>query len=584
MNNNRQKLPEGWAITYMGEVSEVIGGGTPSSKVSDNFDEKSGYPWITPADLSKFTDIYIKRGRRFLTEKGLNSCSARLVPEGSVLLSSRAPIGYVAVAANELCTSQGFKSFVCHEGLESEFIYYWLLYKRKELQKMGSGSTFAELSGSRAKQIPLSISPTREQEIISEVLKKLFARVNITKDRLDKAAETMKRFRKSVLNSACTGKLTEDWRELHLGIKPAAESLLEIKEERQKKATTKTKQQRIEEIYSENETRIVNDLPLTWKIVRLEKVCESFQYGTSQKSLNSGKIPVLRMGNLKDGRINWDNLKYSNDDEEIKKYWLEPNTVLFNRTNSPKLVGKTSIFRGEHEAIYAGYLIKINNYRDYLDSMYLNCCMNTEYIRANCLKVKRDGISQSNINATKLAGFEIALPPFEEQQEIVRQVGRLSDLANSIERRVKTATEKTEKLTQAILSKAFRGELVPTEAELARIEGRDYETAKELLGRVAKAKAAEANNKEKKQMKRQLSVKHKKQPVRGPLLEVIRKNPEGITPENLLRMANYTIEEIDDFYCDLSNIMQEIEEVKPSGSQAKKWLINNNVLIKPKKV
>ena len=85
-------------------------------------------------------------------------------------------------------------------------------------------------------------------------------------------------------------------------------------------------------------------------------------------------------------------------------------------------------------------------------------------------------------------------------------------------------------------------------------------------------------------MKEQFTVKHKKQPVRRPLIDVVYENPKGITPENLLRIANYTIEEIDDFYCDLSNIMQEIEEVKPSGSQAKKWLINNNVLIKPKKV
>lgn len=188
------------------------------------------------------------------------------------------------------------------------------------------------------------------------------------------------------------------------------------------------------------------------------------------------------------------------------------------------------------------------------------------------------------LNRNALRGVKVRVPPFYEQVEIVRQVERLFDLSNSIERRVKTATEKTEKLTQSILSKAFRGELVPTEAELAKIECREYETAKELLDRIAKAKSTEANDKEKKQMKRQLSVKHKKQPVRYPLLEVIRKNPEGITPENLLRIANYTIEEIDDFYFDLSNIMQDIEEVKPSGSQAKKWLINNNVLIKPKKV
>ena len=188
------------------------------------------------------------------------------------------------------------------------------------------------------------------------------------------------------------------------------------------------------------------------------------------------------------------------------------------------------------------------------------------------------------LNRNTLRGVKVKVPPVDEQAEIIRQVERLFELADKIETRIKQASDRVDKLTQSILAKAFIGELVPTEAELAKLEGRGYETAKKLLDRIAKAKSTEANDKEKKQMKRQLSIKHKKQPVRYPLLEVIRKNPEGITPENLLRIANYTIEEIDDFYCDLSNILQEIEEVKPSGSQAKKWLINNNVLIKPKKV
>jgi type I restriction enzyme S subunit len=190
------------------------------------------------------------------------------------------------------------------------------------------------------------------------------------------------------------------------------------------------------------------------------------------------------MGNLQNGKIDWGDLKYSSNSEEIKKYKLLPDTVLFNRTNSPELVGKASIYRGERPAIFAGYLIRINNHRDYLCSDYLNYCLNTNYARLFCSKVKIDGVSQSNINAQKLASFEVPLCSLREQQEIVRRVEELFALADKIENRVKIATDRADKMTQSILAKAFRGELVPTEAELARSEGRDYETTQQLLERI----------------------------------------------------------------------------------------------------
>jgi len=106
---------------------------------------------------------------------------------------------------------------------------------------------------------------------------------------------------------------------------------------------------------------VLFELPESWIFTTLDKVCASFKYGTSTKSDKEGKVPVLRMGNLQNGEIDWKDLVYTSDINEIKKYNLEPNSVLFNRTNSPELVGKTSIYRDERQAIYAGYLIKINN-------------------------------------------------------------------------------------------------------------------------------------------------------------------------------------------------------------------------------
>src|SRR5690606_38025985 len=135
--------------------------------------------------------------------------------------------------------------------------------------------------------------------------------------------------------------------------------------------------------------------------------------------------------------------------------------VLFNRTNSPELVGKTSIYKGEIPAIYAGYLIKIENNRDILDSDYLNFYMNTPQVKVWCNEVKSDGVSQSNINAKKLAELEISLPPLQEQQEIVRRVECLFAKADTIEARYLTLKAKIDSLPQSILHKAFKGELVP---------------------------------------------------------------------------------------------------------------------------
>lgn len=264
----------------------------------------------------------------------------------------------------------------------------------------------------------------------------------------------------------------------------SAEALLEnIQKRRLQRANTVSQKQKINEIYSYKEEGDSNLLPESWKYFASDKLCESFQYGTSKKSEPSGKVAVLRMGNIQNGEIDWNDLAYTSDNEEIEKYRLNPGDVLFNRTNSPELVGKTGIYRGDRPAIFAGYLIKINNFEE-LDPRYLNFCLNTIYAKDFCLQVKTDGVSQSNINAQKLGKFEVPFCPPQEQKEIVRRIDALFNLANNIERRVAMANTRAEKLTQAILAKAFRGELIPTEAELARREGRSYESASDLLARI----------------------------------------------------------------------------------------------------
>ena len=159
-----------WKTCTLSDLGTIVGGATPSTKDTANYDGGS-IPWITPKDLSDFKGRFIKHGERNITEKGLNSCSTQLMPRHSVLFSSRAPIGYVAIADNELCTNQGFKSVVPNESTDYMFLYYLLKYNKDAIEHMGSGTTFKEVSGSTMRGVQVTVPiAIEDQKRIAEIL------------------------------------------------------------------------------------------------------------------------------------------------------------------------------------------------------------------------------------------------------------------------------------------------------------------------------------------------------------------------------------------------------------------------------
>lgn len=159
-----------WIERKISDIGTVVGGATPSTKKPENY-EDGKIAWITPKDLSAFTGRYIECGERNITEVGLRSCSTQLLPKNAVLFSSRAPIGYVAIAANEVCTNQGFKSVVPNENTDPLFLFYLLKYNKDKIEGMGSGTTFKEVSGNTMKNIVVNV-PTDKgvQEKIASIL------------------------------------------------------------------------------------------------------------------------------------------------------------------------------------------------------------------------------------------------------------------------------------------------------------------------------------------------------------------------------------------------------------------------------
>ena len=160
---------DNWKKCTLSDLGEIVGGATPSTKNENYYG--GDIAWITPKDLSTFQERYISRGERNITKEGLKNSSARLMPPCSVLFTSRAPIGYVAIAKNEVCTNQGFKSIVPNTETDYLFLYYLLVYNRNRIENMGSGTTFKEVSGAVMKQIEVFVpSKKAEQETIASIL------------------------------------------------------------------------------------------------------------------------------------------------------------------------------------------------------------------------------------------------------------------------------------------------------------------------------------------------------------------------------------------------------------------------------
>ena len=157
-------LPRGWHWATMGDVARVVGGATPRTGEPTYWG--GDIAWITPDDLSRYNEKHINRGRRYITQAGLDSCSATMVPAGTVLFTTRAPIGYVAIASGSVCTSQGFKSYVCGPSVLPEFVYWYLKRSTQLARSLASGTTFLELSAKAAARLPIPGPPLEDQRAI----------------------------------------------------------------------------------------------------------------------------------------------------------------------------------------------------------------------------------------------------------------------------------------------------------------------------------------------------------------------------------------------------------------------------------
>jgi type I restriction enzyme S subunit len=206
------KVPENWRWVRLGDITQIIGGGTPASGVAEYY-ENGDIPWISPADLSQYNNIYISHGTKNITQLGLAKSSAKLLPTDTVCLSSRAPIGYVVIAANPLSTNQGFKSFLPAEIYNSRYLYWYLKGNKELLESRASGTTFLELSASKAATIEFPLPPLAEQQRIVDRIERLFAKLDEAREKAKAVVDGFENRKAAILHKAFTGELTKRWRE-----------------------------------------------------------------------------------------------------------------------------------------------------------------------------------------------------------------------------------------------------------------------------------------------------------------------------------------------------------------------------------
>ena len=426
-------IPESWEWVRLGEIFQHNTGKALNSS------NKSGVllEYITTSNL--YWDRFELENLRsmYFTENEIEKCQ---VSKGDLLVCEGGDIGRAAIWLKDykICIQNHIHRLRSYVPLCTRFYYYvFFLYKYAGWIG-GKGIGIQGLSSNALHSLLVPVPPIAEQERIVkrlEIIKPLSDKYSEASEQIQELNNLFpEHLKKSILQYAVQGKLVPQ----DPADEPASVLLERIRTEKEELIKAgKIKRDKHESVIFRRDNsyyekvdgieRCIDDelpfeIPDSWEWTTIGTTCINIQYGSSRKSESTGTMAVLRMGNIQNGRIDTQKLVYTSDKEEIAHYPLEYNDLLFNRTNSKELVGKTAIYKSEVPAIYAGYLIRIT---PLIDSDYLNYVMQTQFYWVYCQNVRSDAIGQSNINAEKLKNFIYPLPPLHEQKRIAKKLNSI---------------------------------------------------------------------------------------------------------------------------------------------------------------
>lgn len=376
---------------YLPAVAEIIMGQSPPGNTYN--EANIGLPFFQ--GKSEFGEVSP-------TPRKWCNAPKKIAEAGDVLISVRAPVGPTNLASTQCCIGRGLAAIRANpELLDPSYLRFALRHAEPRLASMGQGSTFAAIGRAELAKVEFPLSSISEQRRIVDILSRAEGIVRLRRDAEKKAAELIPALFLDMFGDPATN-------------------------------------------------------PKGWPVKTVGDVIESADYGSSTKSSDDGTgLPLIRMGNVDyAGTLNLADLKLvSLPDNEVEKYCLREGDILFNRTNSKDLVGKTGLWSDEREAIVASYFIRLRVNRDRLHPCYLWAFMNSRHMKHVLFNTARGAIGQANINSKELKAFPVAMPSLRLQQDFA---ARVEDI-RSIQSQQTTATAKAQATFDALLAQVFQG-------------------------------------------------------------------------------------------------------------------------------
>ncbi|WP_304774996.1 restriction endonuclease subunit S [uncultured Faecalibaculum sp.] len=342
------------------DICEIVSGSTPKTAVSEYWE--GSLKWITPAELDD-EEMVVFDTARHISHQAVVDTHLNLLPAGTILFSSRAPIGKVAIAGSPMYCNQGFKNLICSNSVDNKYLYYYLKHNAEKIKMMGRGATFKEISKTQMGNLEIRLPNASVQVHRSKQLNCIDGVIRNKKAQLRKLDEMIR--------------------------------------------------SRFIEMFGDPGTN-----PYNWRIETIGRIATDIKYGTSKAAVKDGKYPYLRMNNMtNEGYLDLSDLKYIDiSDSELERVAVRNGDILFNRTNSIDLVGKTSLFDLDETMVIAGYIIRVRVKSDVLPSFIVRY-MNLPYMKQKLKGMAKGAVNQANISAKELQNIPIYVPPINLQNE-----------------------------------------------------------------------------------------------------------------------------------------------------------------------
>ena len=392
--NDKFGFVEIMEYTSIGESCSVVSGGTPSRSKNEYW-ENGNIPWIK---IGNIKSKYVNEYDELITEQGLNNSSAKLLKKGTILYTIFATLGEVGILDIEACTNQAIAGInITDSRITTDYLYYYLKSKKDYVNNIGRGVAQNNINLTTLKNFEIPLIDVGKQLNIVEILEKVERMICLKEKEID---------------------------DLDLLIKA-----------------------RFIEMFGRP---FINNL--NWESKQIKNVVNEVKYGTSKPSVENGEYKYLRMNNLTyDGRFDLTDLKFiSLDNDELEKCVVRKGDVLFNRTNSLDLIGKTAEFDFNEDMVIAGYIIRIR-LKETIVPKFFSMYMNTDEMKLHLRTIAKGAVNQANINAQELQEIPIYLPPIELQNQFVNFVRQVDKSREE----VKKSLEKTQQLYDSLMQEYF---------------------------------------------------------------------------------------------------------------------------------